>query len=175
MNVCMCSRVNHTYFKYYCKVKNYTKQKCKKTVPIVCVYYQGQHTSPWTSDRPVCNSYSFSRLKRLTMCPPSYHHNGFMATPELGHRMYCYLFGGRKSLWSHQSAQSASSSAIYNFSNLKNKDDKLPNLIRRRFYVFKMGVWLLSCHSSVCSMAPLCNIFPLQAGYDVIHYGIMAG
>ncbi len=22
------------------------------------------------------------------MCPPGYHHNGFMATPELGHRMY---------------------------------------------------------------------------------------
>ena len=23
------------------------------------------------------------------MWPPGYHHNGFMATPELGHRMYC--------------------------------------------------------------------------------------
>ena len=23
-----------------------------------------------------------------TMCPPGCHHNGFMATPELGHRMY---------------------------------------------------------------------------------------
>ena len=22
------------------------------------------------------------------MCPPGYHHNGFMATPELGHRIY---------------------------------------------------------------------------------------
>ncbi len=21
------------------------------------------------------------------MCPPGYHHNGFMATPELGHRI----------------------------------------------------------------------------------------
>ena len=21
----------------------------------------------------------------MTMCPPSYHHNGFMATPEFGH------------------------------------------------------------------------------------------
>ena len=28
--------------------------------------------------------------KRITMCPPGYHHNGFMATPELGHRMYDY-------------------------------------------------------------------------------------
>ena len=25
-----------------------------------------------------------------TMCPPGYYHNGFMATPELGHRMYGY-------------------------------------------------------------------------------------
>ena len=23
-----------------------------------------------------------------TMCPPGCYHNGFMATPELGHRMY---------------------------------------------------------------------------------------
>ena len=22
------------------------------------------------------------------MCPPGYHHNGFVATPALGHRMY---------------------------------------------------------------------------------------
>ena len=26
------------------------------------------------------------------MCPPGYHHNGFMATPELGHRMYGLLY-----------------------------------------------------------------------------------
>ena len=25
-----------------------------------------------------------------TMCPPGCYHNGFMATPELGHRMYGY-------------------------------------------------------------------------------------
>ena len=25
-----------------------------------------------------------------TMCSPSCYHNGFMATPELGHRMYNY-------------------------------------------------------------------------------------
>ena len=23
-----------------------------------------------------------------TMCPPGYHHNGFVATPALGHMMY---------------------------------------------------------------------------------------
>ena len=26
------------------------------------------------------------------MCPPGYHHNVFMATPELGHRMYGYTY-----------------------------------------------------------------------------------
>ncbi len=34
------------------------------------------------------------------MCPPGCHHNGFMATPELGHRMYgytlCYLHWKRQ-------------------------------------------------------------------------------
>ena len=36
------------------------------------------------------------------MCPPGlgYHHNGFMATPELGHRMYGYTLWGRITLWS---------------------------------------------------------------------------
>ena len=27
-----------------------------------------------------------------TMCPPGCYHNGFMATPELGHRMYGYIY-----------------------------------------------------------------------------------
>ena len=27
-----------------------------------------------------------------TMCPPGYYHNGFMATPELGHRIYGYIY-----------------------------------------------------------------------------------
>ena len=26
-----------------------------------------------------------------TMCPPSYHHNGLMATHALGHMMYGYI------------------------------------------------------------------------------------
>ena len=26
------------------------------------------------------------------MFPPGYHHNGLMATPELGHRMYKYIY-----------------------------------------------------------------------------------
>ncbi len=34
--------------------------------------------------------YIYIYTKRITMCPPGYHHNGFMATPELGHRMYGY-------------------------------------------------------------------------------------
>ena len=28
------------------------------------------------------------------MCPPGYHHNGFMATHELGHMMYGYTMFG---------------------------------------------------------------------------------
>ena len=27
----------------------------------------------------------------LTMCPPSYHHSGFVATHALGHMMYGYI------------------------------------------------------------------------------------
>ncbi len=34
--------------------------------------------------------YIYIYTKRIAMCPPGYHHNGFMATPELGHRMYGY-------------------------------------------------------------------------------------
>ena len=26
-----------------------------------------------------------------TMCPPGYHHNGFLATHALGHMMYGYI------------------------------------------------------------------------------------
>ena len=26
-----------------------------------------------------------------TMCPPGYHHNGFVATHALGHMMYVYI------------------------------------------------------------------------------------
>ena len=42
-----------------------------------------------------------------TMCPPGCYHNGFMATPELGHRMYGYTL--LDCLWSHESTQTASS------------------------------------------------------------------
>jgi hypothetical protein len=35
--------------------------------------------------------YIYIYTKRITMCPPGYHHNGLMATPELGHRMYGIL------------------------------------------------------------------------------------
>ena len=27
-----------------------------------------------------------------TMCPPSYHHNGFVTTHALGHMMYGYIY-----------------------------------------------------------------------------------
>ena len=29
-----------------------------------------------------------------TMCPPAYHHNGFVATHALGHMMYGYMMCG---------------------------------------------------------------------------------
>ncbi len=38
------------------------------------------------------------------MCPPGYHHNGFMATPELGHRMYGYMYIYIPSAYMHVSA-----------------------------------------------------------------------
>ena len=47
------------------------------------------------------------------MCPPGYHHNGFMATPELGDRMYGYTLQGRIALWSHQGAQTGNSSSVH--------------------------------------------------------------
>ena len=31
------------------------------------------------------NIYIYIYTTVYTMCPPGYHHNGFMATPELGH------------------------------------------------------------------------------------------
>ena len=27
-----------------------------------------------------------------TMCPPGYHHNGFVGTHALGHMMYIYIY-----------------------------------------------------------------------------------
>ena len=55
------------------------------------------------------SSGNMARKQCITMCPPGCRHNGFIATPELGHRMYGYTLWGRIALWSHQSAQTASS------------------------------------------------------------------
>ena len=55
------------------------------------------------------SSGNMARKQCITMCPPGCQHNGFIATPELGHRMYGYTLWGRIALWSHQSAQTASS------------------------------------------------------------------
>ncbi len=35
--------------------------------------------------------YIYTHTKRITMCPPGYHHNGFMATPELGTGIRLYI------------------------------------------------------------------------------------
>ena len=38
----------------------------------------------------ICLSYIYIYIYVImkTMCPPGYHHNGFVATPALGHMMY---------------------------------------------------------------------------------------
>ena len=38
------------------------------------------------------NIYIYIYTIMYTMCPPGCYHNGFMATPELGHRMYGYIY-----------------------------------------------------------------------------------
>ena len=38
-----------------------------------------------------CSNRKAVREIYTTMCPPCCHHNVFMATPELGHRMYRYI------------------------------------------------------------------------------------
>ena len=60
----------------------------------------------------------------VTMCPPGCHHNYFMATPELGHRMYGYTLYGRIAflLWSDEIANSEQCIAqIVNFPPKKTK------------------------------------------------------
>ena len=49
-------------------------------------------------------------IYRKEICPPGYHHrhNGIVAARELGHTIYGYTLH-RIALWSHQSAQTASS------------------------------------------------------------------
>ena len=45
------------------------------------------------------------------MCPPGDHHNGFMATPELGHRMYghrIFIY-----IWAHTWAQDVRAQDIH--------------------------------------------------------------
>ena len=39
------------------------------------------------------------------MCPPGCHHTGFMAAPELGHRMYGYTLCRKIVLKSQQRSQ----------------------------------------------------------------------
>ena len=35
--------------------------------------------------------YKYIYVIMKTMCPPGYHHNGFVATHALGHMMYGYI------------------------------------------------------------------------------------
>ena len=52
--------------------------------------------------------YIYIYIQRITMCPHGYHHSGSMATPALGTRDV-RLHIVWIALWSHQSAQTASS------------------------------------------------------------------
>ena len=61
--------------------------------------------------RAHCNPldiYIYIYIQRITMCPHGYHHSGSMATPALGTRDV-RLHIVWIALWSHQSAQTASS------------------------------------------------------------------
>ena len=40
------------------------------------------------------NMYIYAIMK--TMCPPGYHHNGFVATHALGHMMYILMWIGKQ-------------------------------------------------------------------------------
>ena len=43
-----------------------------------------------------------------TMCPPGYHHNGFVATHALGHMMYIYIY-----IYSHTYLRELRSCSFY--------------------------------------------------------------
>ena len=75
----------------------------------------------------VWKAYIFQIHKSITMCSLSYPSYGFMTTPEIGHRMYNYTLCGRKALWSHESARTASSErCIVQILNVP-QGDSLPN------------------------------------------------
>ena len=74
--------------------------------------WRGTHSSFVIAVRRVCirrRKQWAKYTKCITMCPPGCHHNGFIATSELVHRMYDYTLWERIGLWNHQSAQTASS------------------------------------------------------------------
>ena len=46
-----------------------------------------------------------------TMCPPGYHHNGFVATHALGHMMYGLMYG--LGTWAHDGSLMTTNIYLY--------------------------------------------------------------
>ena len=59
----------------------------KRAVRIIAKESFDAHTDPIFKNLKILK---FNCTIMYTMCPPGCYHNGFMATPELGHRMYGY-------------------------------------------------------------------------------------
>ena len=49
-----------------------------------------QHSAEISQKQGGCNIYAIMKTIMKTMCPPGYHHNGFVATHALGHMRYSY-------------------------------------------------------------------------------------
>ena len=65
------------------------------------------------------------------MCPPGYHHNGIMVARELG-ATRCTVTHCRIALWSHQSAQTASSErCIMQIVNVSLRDSQRVFLLKK--------------------------------------------
>ena len=48
-------------------------------------YWQNTHLVPQYKSDSYYNDIYYYDTKSITLCPPGYHHNGFITTPELGH------------------------------------------------------------------------------------------
>ena len=77
-----------------------------------------------------------------TMCPPGYHHNGFMATHALGHMMYIYVIiyypsylQGLASRFSQWFSENQMKGNTYKCHLLMNKDKSLE--IRNGEFIIK--------------------------------------
>ena len=101
------------------------------------------------------------RIQSITMYHLGYPHDGFMATPELGHRMCGYTLWGRIALWSHQSAQTTSSErCIVQIVNVPQGDSTQPRRVQ------------LQCTFLVINIMALWLLLNLGTGCRVTHCGV---